>query len=149
MSYPPNNPELALRSPQHGIMTMHPFSFSLCSVPYAPTPPNSPSTSTYSSCGSSTTSTAPTTPTGSPTTKVVPKDAITVHCAQQGCAKMVDIVPFGEHGHGQMYVKVKCDECQVPMIIVETLKREKEKEENVWEEEIDEEYLDGEWEEGW
>src|SRR5690242_14273325 len=138
MSYPPNSPELALRSPQHGVVTMRPFSLSTCSVPHAPTPPNSPSTSTYSSRGSSSTSTAPTIPTGSPAAKAARKDAITVHCAQQGCANTVDIIPFGDHGHGQMYVNVKCDECQVPRIFVERLKREKEeKEEREWEEEVD------------
>ncbi|KAH7070488.1 hypothetical protein BKA63DRAFT_568869 [Paraphoma chrysanthemicola] len=152
MSYPPNSPKLALRSPQHGVVTMRPFALSTCSVPHAPTPPNSPSTSTCSSRGSSSTSTVSTAPTGSPAFKVAPKDAITVHCAQQGCANTLDVVPLGDHGHGhgQMYVKVKCDECQVPMIIVERIKSEKEgEEEREWEEKIDEVVMDGEWEEEW
>ena len=93
MSYPPNSPIVAKRGPQHGINITN-------------TPPPRLKLDAYSS--PHTTKFWDKSPSS--------KNVLAVNCTQNGCSNTVAVVPFGHH-EGAMHVKVRCKECQIPILM--------------------------------
>ncbi|KAF2850165.1 hypothetical protein T440DRAFT_451317 [Plenodomus tracheiphilus IPT5] len=96
MSYPPNSVELAERAPQHGIV----FASTLLSVKVLPTPKKvstSPSVVGPQS-GSANAKTA-------------------TYCSESSCGKVVTIQPHGINPGDEVFIKVRCGDCQPPLMV--------------------------------